>query len=120
MLANDLKEWRLIVLNRDKRICQLCHKPGNVADHIKPKKQFPELKLEIENGRCLCQRCHYDHGSRHNIPRKKYIVGVRNVLTVGNSLAIVIPKEYVKSHGLIKGQKLAFVISDNDLNYHLV
>lgn len=50
--------WRSEVLKRDGRICQLCGGPGNVADHLKRFKEFPELRYESDNGRTLCQTCH--------------------------------------------------------------
>jgi 5-methylcytosine-specific restriction endonuclease McrA len=54
------REWRKAVFERDKYTCQLCGQVGGrlQADHIKPYKEFPELRLELSNGRTLCVPCH--------------------------------------------------------------
>ena len=52
--------WRKRILNRDKRLCQLCGKTGNTVDHITPFSRFPELRLDMNNGRVLCVPCHKD------------------------------------------------------------
>lgn len=63
--------WKATVKRRDGNICQLCGLDGNIAcndckrkpvmhiDHIKPWKEFPELRLDVSNGRVLCADCHY-------------------------------------------------------------
>lgn len=53
-------KWRNEVLKRDKRTCQECGETnGRIeVDHIKPFSLFPELRLELSNGRTLCIRCH--------------------------------------------------------------
>ena len=53
-------DWRNAVLKRDNYTCQICGKYGGKleADHIKPFSLFPELRLELSNGRTLCKRCH--------------------------------------------------------------
>lgn len=62
MLRRSLiyKEWRMEVLKRDDFTCQICGVRGGKlhADHIKPFSQFPELRLELSNGRTLCIPCH--------------------------------------------------------------
>ncbi len=57
--------WRESVLLRDKYTCQICgvastkgHFVLMHADHIKPFALFPELRLELSNGRTLCVPCH--------------------------------------------------------------
>lgn len=56
----EYKEWRKAVLKRDNYICQMCEIGGGElqSHHIKPKCKFPELKLEVSNGVCLCHTCH--------------------------------------------------------------
>lgn len=59
------REWRKKVFERDNYTCQDCGiRSGNGvtvylnADHIKPWALYPELRLELSNGRTLCQPCH--------------------------------------------------------------
>lgn len=56
----EYEEWRKAVIERDFYTCQHCKKAGNYleVDHIKPFSLFPELRLEISNGRTLCHSCH--------------------------------------------------------------
>lgn len=50
--------WRREVLKRDKK-CVWCGSREQLqVDHIKPKKHYPELALDINNGRVLCFPCH--------------------------------------------------------------
>lgn len=63
------KRWREAVLRRDKYLCQICKRygrtdadglpvRGNVAHHIKTVEEHPELRLRVENGMCICEKCH--------------------------------------------------------------
>lgn len=54
------KEWRRHVYQRDDYTCQACGKRGGrlQADHELPFAHFPDLRLEILNGRTLCVPCH--------------------------------------------------------------
>lgn len=54
------KHWRTTVYSRDDFTCQLCGIKGGKlhADHVKPFALFPDLRLEISNGRTLCKACH--------------------------------------------------------------
>lgn len=58
----QFRQWRKAVFERDKYICQMCGISGAKAylqaDHIKPFAYFPELRLDITNGRTLCRECH--------------------------------------------------------------
>ena len=56
----DYKLWREAVFARDDYTCQECGKRGGRlnADHIKPFSLYPELRLDINNGRTLCVDCH--------------------------------------------------------------
>lgn len=54
------KRWRTAVFERDNYTCQMCGARGIRlnADHIKPFSLFPDLRLDINNGRTLCVECH--------------------------------------------------------------
>ena len=56
----EYKMWRRMVFRRDHYTCQICGKKGgNIqADHIKPFSLFPSLRLDVSNGRTLCEPCH--------------------------------------------------------------
>jgi len=66
--------WVEEVKERDNYTCQICGKAitdvgsKNIhAHHIKPKKEYPELMYELNNGITLCQGCHKKY---ENIPEK--------------------------------------------------
>lgn len=59
--SSEYTEWRKQVFARDNYLCVLGGKDhGNKleADHIKPFAEYPELRLDINNGRTLCKDCH--------------------------------------------------------------
>lgn len=58
--SGEYRHWRRLVFERDDYTCQLCFKRGGKlnADHIKPFSKYPELRLDISNGRTLCVPCH--------------------------------------------------------------
>ncbi len=63
--SKEYKIWRRAVLEREDYTCRFCKRKGGVgtnivvhADHIKPFAYFSELRLDINNGRCLCEDCH--------------------------------------------------------------
>ena len=69
-----LKQWRKNIKMRDNYTCLVCKKTANIvgannihAHHIKPKKGYPELKYDINNGITLCSSCHkkYEHKIVH-------------------------------------------------------
>ncbi|MEC4616177.1 HNH endonuclease [Tsukamurella tyrosinosolvens] len=53
-------EWRTAVFKRDDYTCVECGQRGGElnADHILPFAHFPDLRLELTNGRTLCVPCH--------------------------------------------------------------
>lgn len=56
----DYKVWRTHVFRRDDYRCQACGLRGIKlqADHELPFAHYPDLRLEILNGRALCVSCH--------------------------------------------------------------
>lgn len=53
--------WRKCIFEKDDYTCQNCgSKEKLVAHHIKSFNEYPELRLDLNNGLTLCQRCHYD------------------------------------------------------------
>ena len=67
----EYRVWRTTVFERDNYTCVWCGQRGKrlAADHIKPFAYFPDLRLEIDNGRTLCVNCHYKtptYGGRKN------------------------------------------------------
>lgn len=56
----EYKKWRKSVYERDEYTCQNCGKTGGKlnAHHIKPYKDFPEFRYDIDNGITLCEKCH--------------------------------------------------------------
>lgn len=57
----EYRAWREQVLQRDNHTCvmkdETCSGPLQV-DHIKPWKDYPELRYDINNGRTLCKSHH--------------------------------------------------------------
>lgn len=71
----EYKEWRILVLKRDNYQCQICgERPGKGkrivldVDHIKGFAQYPEHRVDINNGRTLCRDC---HKKTHNWGKRK-------------------------------------------------
>ena len=58
----NIKKWRKEVLKRDNYICQMCGKPGsNIVHHkVRFRDCYDDKSLvyDVENGVCLCKRCH--------------------------------------------------------------
>ena len=87
MIAKNLKEWRKIVLDRDKYTCQICGQPANIADHILARRVHQELVLEIDNGRGLCIKCHSKNGSKVLCKSSNR----NSILQLGGSHALILP-----------------------------
>lgn len=58
-------EWRTAVFKRDDYRCVTCGARSKAgapvvlhADHIKPLSAHPDLALDVDNGRTLCEPCH--------------------------------------------------------------
>jgi len=63
----EYRLWRMSVFRRDNFTCKFCFKRGGKlnADHIKRFSEYPELRLDIDNGRTLCVPCHKTLGTYH-------------------------------------------------------
>ncbi|TDX49118.1 HNH endonuclease [Orenia marismortui] len=62
------KNWRLKVYERDNFTCQKCgdDKGGNlVAHHIESFRDNPDLRLAINNGITLCEKCHNNFHNKY-------------------------------------------------------
>lgn len=55
----NAREWRKKILERDKYKCTNCGTSEKLhCHHIKPWKDFPELRFDMDNGKVLCNACH--------------------------------------------------------------
>jgi hypothetical protein len=53
------KRWVKLVKKRDNYKCQICGSNKDIqAHHIKPYKDYPELRYDINNGITVCIDCH--------------------------------------------------------------
>jgi len=73
----EYEEWRKKVFERDLYTCQMCGGVGGKlnADHIKRFSEYPELRLDVSNGRTLCEECHRqteNYGNRKNSADTKW------------------------------------------------
>lgn len=58
--TSEYKLWKQTVYERDNHTCQECNANHCKvhAHHIKPAKDYKELRFDINNGVCLCEQCH--------------------------------------------------------------
>lgn len=58
--STKYRDWRKAVFERDNYTCVFCGVNGGTlnADHIKSFAMYPELRLDVNNGRTLCVPCH--------------------------------------------------------------
>jgi len=80
---SEYQEWVKSVLKRDDYTCQCCEKRGGKLNvhHLNSYANFPELRLDINNGVTLCEKCHsnqYENSfhriyGTHNNTKKQFI-----------------------------------------------
>lgn len=58
--SSEYRLWRQAVYECDDYTCQICGQRGGrlQPDHIKRFSDYPELRLDVNNGRTLCEDCH--------------------------------------------------------------
>jgi len=60
-------EWRkirMLAIKKYGRACQCCGATGVInVDHIKPRRFFPELALDLNNLQILCDECNHGKGN---------------------------------------------------------
>lgn len=57
----EYKKWRINIFERDEFTCKICgdDKGGNlIAHHIFSYSDYPELRIDLNNGITLCEECH--------------------------------------------------------------
>lgn len=70
-----MSEWSRQVRERDDNTCQQCGtKEGSMhAHHIKPQAKYPALIFKIENGICLCRKCHKETHGKEEILESTFL-----------------------------------------------
>lgn len=61
MQTPQYREWRKAVFSRDGYTCRACKEPSSGrlnAHHIKSYAEYPELRIDVNNGITLCENCH--------------------------------------------------------------
>lgn len=84
--------WRQSVFERDNYTCKLCGNRGGEihADHIKPFSLYPDERLNMDNGRTLCKRCHKKYGwelFKNMNPRKQENTAIAHGLDITGFIA---------------------------------
>ncbi|WP_144509975.1 HNH endonuclease [Bacillus sp. FJAT-22090] len=71
----EYKQWRNSVYERDSYTCQCCgdNNGHNLnAHHILNHSDYPELRLDIDNGITLCETCHVDFHMAYGFTYNSY------------------------------------------------
>jgi len=56
--TTDYRRWKIAVIRRD-GVCRVCgSRDRREAHHIKNGSHHPESRFDVDNGVCLCRRCH--------------------------------------------------------------
>lgn len=58
-LSKEYKLWKLQVLEIHNHTCTECGTHDNLqAHHVKQASKHPELRYDVNNGKCVCFSCH--------------------------------------------------------------
>lgn len=82
------KKVRLVALVRDNYLCQACLRnkrltTANTVHHIKPRLDYPELALDIDNLESICPSCHNkEHPEKGGGTMRKFSRRKANVIVV--------------------------------------
>jgi HNH endonuclease len=76
LFSEEWRALRLAALDRYGTDCAKCSRPNSLkfpvnVDHIKPRKFFPHLALDIENLQPLCHPCNKEKGNKDAIDYRK-------------------------------------------------
>lgn len=75
----EIKRWKILVFERDNYTCQLCGDKtgGNLhAHHIKRFSDNSELRIDINNGITLCDKCHINKVTWHEKDWEKLFIRI--------------------------------------------
>ena len=73
--------WSKTVKELDGNQCVYCHTTEKLeAHHIRPKRKYPDLENELENGITLCRKCHDTaHCGNYAVDMPSGIVNIFNI-----------------------------------------
>lgn len=73
--SKEMCDWRKMVYERDKYICQMCFKKGIYlnAHHIKKFADYPNIRFDINNGITLCKDCHQKTKGKEDIFEQQFM-----------------------------------------------
>lgn len=91
------REWQKAIREKDNFTCQRCgtFEKHIHAHHVAPRSRRPDLRLDISNGKCLCNSC---HSWVHEHPIEAKALG----LLSGESYELARRKVSGESHGMAK------------------
>lgn len=91
------RQWKQAIREKDNYTCQRCGETEKYihAHHVAPRSRRPDLRLDISNGKCLCNSC---HSWVHEHPKEAVVLG----LLSGDSYELARKKLRGEQHGMAK------------------
>ena len=110
-------KWKSEVLKRFHGHCCICMSDTKlVAHHLNSYKYYPKLRTELNNGACVCQRCHI---AFHDLYENRNTVGqffeYRKICKTGELL-----KYLLDSNGIIQIDKLMNNLEANNVKFKII